>query len=184
MSDNILNRVVVIGDSWAYATVAFNATSRGWVDILNIPPHHCLGRHNSTAREWVTHHQWLREAQNTDTDYAIVSLCGNDFRKAISDGHISPEEKCQMEMDIRYVCDALRPRKLLIMQYSNPNAPQELLDQVNAIARCGMLPQDTVIKTDGISIPEGDLHPNFAGHEQLSLFVKQALAKAKEVADE
>ena len=112
-------KTMTIGDSWSSAIEADTGNDAGWPDMMQIDHRQAIS--GSTAAEWAGNKEGrLDKAIETDADVLILSLLGNDFRRAIQDGSISIAEITACFQDMRKVVRAAKKKRTIVILYADP----------------------------------------------------------------
>lgn len=175
-----MNKVLVIGDSWASAVVCGNPDPRaGWPLIMEIPDGNRQGIAGSTAAEWSLNVGGrLDKAKATPSDFVIVSLLGNDMRLALSDGKLTVVEVMESINHMRNVVAAFEGRRVIVLLYSDPYLKAEpmscgIVNLLNvtvmqACNRYGVTYANTGLWLYQEHFDRVDIHPNIDGHEAIA----------------
>lgn len=180
-----MDRVHSLGDSWT--CIEAGGVKRGWEVYAGLEPAHRHGIPGSTARQWAeTGSKILAAALATmeHGDIVFVSLSGNDFRHAIADGVLTPDEITDAEGFLACVIRSLREAgmRVIVMGYANPWPANDAAAAV-AFGLCGFIRR--VANENGakyfdvarhLVMPDHfdgrDFHPTASGHQALADAIK------------
>ena len=179
-------RVHSLGDSWT--CIEAGGTNQGWQVYAGLFPEHRHGIPGSTAAQWATDEGGiLTSAIHTMTpgDIVFVSLSGNDFRHAISDGKLTQQEVEAACDNLAVVIVRLRTAgaHVIVMGYANP-WPENTMAAAAANSLCAMIRRianDSNAKYFDVArhlvMPDHfdgkDFHPTAAGHKAIAAAVEQ-----------
>lgn len=185
-----MDHVHSLGDSWT--CIESDGTNRGWQVYAGLAPAHRHGVAGSTAKQWANDEgRILTAAIETmhPADTVFVSLIGNDFRHAVADGVLTPNEVDEACESLLTVVGRLHIMwaNVVLMGYANPYDGNEVA-QAAEHALCMMVRR--VANESGakyfdvarhLVMPEHfdgkDFHPTAAGHRAIAAAVKQEVAK-------
>jgi len=175
-------KILTVGDSWASAIEADTRKDAGWPDIMEVDFRQAIA--GSTAEQWFGDKDGiLTKAADTKADIAIVSLLGNDARKAMADGDVSLAELSNGILHLNYVVRKVRKDRTIVLLYADPfcGASKQikrqvmLLDHIIMVSCAGLGVEFffcqrflTADHFDG-----KDIHPNRAGHEVIATRMKE-----------
>lgn len=180
-----MDRVHSLGDSWT--CIEAGGVKRGWEVYAGLEPAHRHGIPGSTAAQWAeTGSKILAAALATmePGDIVFVSLSGNDFRHAITDGVLTPDEITDADGFLACVIRSLREAgmRVIVMGYANPWPANDAAASV-AFRLCGFIRR--VANENGakyfdtarhLVMPAhfdgADFHPTAAGHQALADAIK------------
>lgn len=168
-------KTLVIGDSWASAVEADTGRNEGWPLMMGLAAEMRLGVSGSTAAQWAADKdEWLTKARQTEADVAIVSLLGNDARRAVSDGRVTADEIAAGLRDMRAVVEAVLRPLTIVLLYADPFCGAQAQARVgvpllNGAIRwaCNGLPvvfADTGAWLTRAHFDGRDIHPTRSGH--------------------
>ena len=181
-----MDRVHSLGDSWT--CIEAGGENAGWQVYAGLLPEHRHGIPGSTAAQWAADEgSILTRAMATmrPGDTVFVSLIGNDFRHAISDGKLTPQEVEAACDNLAAVVVRLRAAgaHVIVMGYANPY-PGNDVAAVAANSLCAMIRR--VANENGakyfdvarhLVMPDHfdgkDFHPTSAGHQAIAAAVEQ-----------
>ena len=177
---------VVVGDSWT-CRESNTGLDRGWQSLVAQPGNQ-HGRSGSTARQWATDQDAILSCALSSVergDTVIISLVGNDIRRAGDDGKITVSEIAKASLYLHAVARAfsINGARLSFLLYTDPFNNQD--DK----ARAGVALMNTLIRgvafMFGASIidtgkiltrPEHfdgiDFHPTSEGHKAIALHIQ------------
>ena len=181
-----MDRVHSLGDSWT--CIESGGVKRGWEVYAGIDPAHRHGIPGSTAAQWAVDEGGILTAAMATMrpgDTVFVSLIGNDFRHAIADGVLSPDEVSTAGGSLetvlcRLVCHG---QHVVSMGYTNPWPDNDMAAAV-ANALCEMI--CNIANASGakyfgtarhLILPDhfdgNDFHPTESGHRAIAAAVIQ-----------
>lgn len=181
-----MERVHSLGDSWT--CIEAGGANRGWQVYAGLEPAHRHGIPGSTARQWACDDgRMLSDAMETmhPDDTVFVSLIGNDFRHAIADGVLTPNELDEAYESLLTVVGRLHTAwaNVVLMGYANPYCGNEVA-KAAANSLCMMIRK--VANESGakyfdvarhLVMPDhfdgADFHPTAAGHKAIARAVEQ-----------
>ena len=179
-------RVHSLGDSWT--CIEAGGTNQGWQVYAGLFPEHRHGIPGSTAAQWADDEGGiLTSAIHTMTagDIVFVSLSGNDFRHAISDGKLTPQEVEAACDNLAVVIVRLRTAgvHVIVMGYANPYHGNDVAAAWGN-SLCAMIRRianDSNAKYFDVArhlvMPDHfdgkDSHPTAAGHKAIAAAVEQ-----------
>ena len=176
-----MDRVHSLGDSWT--CIEAGGVKRGWEVYAGLEPAHRHGIPGSTAKQWANDEgRILTAAMETmhPADTVFVSLIGNDFRHAVADGVLTPNEVDEACESLLTVVGRLHIMwaNVVLMGYANPYDGNEVA-QAAEHALCMMIRR--VANESGakyfdvaeiLVAPDHfdgtDFHPTAAGHKALA----------------
>lgn len=187
--DSVAPKKVVVGDSWT-CRESDTGIDRGWQSLVAQPDNQ-HGRSGSTARQWATDQGAILSCALSSIecgDTVIISLVGNDIRRAGDDGKITVSEIAKASLDLHAVARAFSNNgaRLSFLLYTDPFNNQD--DK----ARAGVALMNTLIRgvafMFGASIidtgkiltrPEHfdgvDFHPTASGHQAIADYINNRL---------
>ena len=179
-------RVHSLGDSWT--CIEADGTNQGWQVYAGLFPEHRHGIPGSTAAQWAADEGSILTAATGTMrpgDTVFVSLIGNDFRHAISDGKLTPQEVEAACDNLAVVIVRLRTAgaHVIVMGYANP-WPGNAMAAAAANSLCAMIRRianDSNAKYFDVArhlvMPDHfdgkDFHPTAAGHKAIAAAVEQ-----------
>ena len=176
-----MDRVHSLGDSWT--CIEAGGENAGWQVYAGLRPEHRHGIPGSTAAQWAADEGgiWTQAAQTMKPgDIVFVSLIGNDFRRALADGILSPAELMGASTALRTVLDRIVAggRRAVAMGYTNP-WPENTMAATAAYSLCCLVRH--IAKQAGATYFDtarhlvmpahfdgADFHPTAAGHQALA----------------
>lgn len=168
--------ITVIGDSWGF---------REWPAMLGVD--HNLAVNGSHAADWAEDFGGrLTSAKELDSEIVIVSLLGNDARRAMKDKKITMTEILKGIKDMRKVLSSFPGKRVVVFLYTDP------FSGTNPVSKVGVRMLNKLIEmvsleylnvelfpTDRVLLPEHfdgkDYHPLTSGYKAIADGLKQQL---------
>jgi len=170
-------KVLTVGDSWSSAIESDTGKDEGWPDIMEVDYRQAIA--GSTAEQWVAGKDGiLNKAAETKADVVILSLLGNDARKAMADGDVSLAELSYGILNLNFVVRKVQKERTIILLYADPfcGADKQIHRQVTLLnhiimASCAGLGVEYFYSQRFLTedhFDGKDIHPNRAGHEVIA----------------
>ena len=182
----MMHRVHSLGDSWT--CIEAGGENAGWQVYAGLLPEHRHGIPGSTAAQWAADEGGIMSqamASMQPGDIGFVSLSGIDFRHAIADGVLTPDEITDADGFLACVIRSLRKAgmRVIVMGYANP---WPCNDAAAAVANglCGFIRRvanESEAKYFDVAryliMPNHfdgvDFHPTESGHRAIAAAIQQ-----------